>query len=236
MRDPQPSDAFYLKRLEEEIASGEPELALLTSLIRAGGVGVDVGANQGVYAFAMLDVCSKVHAFEANPAMADFAARMLSEDVSVHRVALSNTNGTATFYVPLADDGAVLHLAGNLKNSHAQFTNQNKITVPVATLDSFGLRGLTLLKVDVEGSELEVLEGARETIVRDRPVLILELLSGTYSDPATITRQVCTTYGYDAFVMHAGERLDALTIIASLGSNTTWGSKIATRNVMFIAK
>ena len=227
-------DAFYARRLREEIDGGEPELAMLGSLVGKGGVAVDIGANEGVYAFALSEQGAVVHAFEANPAFADFAARSLGDRAHVHRLALSNESGQASFYVPLADDGSELHLAGNLKNSHSQFERQTVIKVEVRTLDSFALTNVQFIKVDVEGSELEVLEGARETILRDHPALLLELLSGTYKDPAAVTREVCENHGYTAFVVDKGKRLDAMTTIAALNSNTTWGTDIATRNVLFL--
>jgi FkbM family methyltransferase len=227
-------EAFYRRRLREEIDGGEPELGMLNALVGKGGTAVDIGANEGVYAYALSELGTTVHAFEANPEFADFAARMLGSRARVHRLALSNEPGRASFYVPLATDGSALHLAGNLKNSHSQFEKQNVIDVEVRTLDSFDLKGVQFIKVDVEGSELEVLEGARDTIRRDHPALLLELLSGTYSDPLAITRKVCETYGYSAFVVDKGKRLDAATTIAGLKSNTTWGTPIATRNVLFL--
>ncbi len=227
-------DAFYARRLSEEIEGGEPELAMLGSLVGKGGIAVDIGANEGIYAFAMSELGAVVHAFEANPAFADFAKRSLGSRATVHQLALSNEMGHASFFIPLADDSSELHLAGNLKNSHSQFERQSVIKVEVRTLDSFALTNVQLIKVDVEGSELEVLEGARETILRDHPALLLELLSGTYKDPLAVTRQVCEKYGYSAFIVDKGKRLDAMTTIAGLKSNTTWGTDIATRNVLFL--
>jgi hypothetical protein len=64
-------------------------------------------------------------------------------------------------------------------------------------------------------------------------VLLLELLSGSYRDPLAVTQRVCESYAYHAFVVHEGRRLDAAVTISSLNSNTTWGSTIATRNVLF---
>ncbi len=227
-------DAFYARRLREELDGGEPELAMLGSLVGRGGVAVDIGANEGVYAYALSELGAVVHAFEANPEFAAFAADMLGNRAEVYQLALSNETGEASFFVPLAADGSELHLAGNLKNSHSQFDRQTVIKVGVRTLDAFDLRGVQFIKVDVEGSELEVLEGARETIARDHPGLLLELLSGTYVDPLAVTREVCEKYRYSAFIVHNGKRLEALPTIAALGANTTWGSEIATRNVLFL--
>lgn len=228
------SEEVYRRLIAQEAASGEPELLLLPSLVRSGGTAVDVGANQGIYAFALSEIAYEVHAFEAHPGYAALARRMLGSRAHVHAVALSSAPGRSNFFVPLADDGSELHLAGSLKNTHAQFQTQRMMEVSVETLDSYGLRDVTFIKVDVEGSELEVLEGARDTISRDRPVLLLELLSGTYGDPLHVTQTVCETYDYDAFVVHGSQRLDARSTIASLGSNTTWGTHIATRNVLFV--
>lgn len=229
----EPPDVFYRRRIAEEATAGEPELLLLPTLLRAGGTAVDVGANQGIYAFALSQIAATVVAFEAHPGFADFARRLLGSRATVHTIALSNASGRAAFYVPYNDEGEELHLAGNLKNTHSQFTRQNIIDAQVETLDSFSLDTVTFIKIDVEGSELEVLEGARQTIARDRPILLLELLSGTYDDPLCVTQQVCDTYGYDGFVVHEGEYLDAMAVIRSLNANTTWGSRFATRNVLF---
>ena len=73
--------------------------------------------------------------------------------------------------MPIGDDGSELHLAGNLKNTHPQFVRQRVVDARVETLDTYGLTGVRFIKVDVEGSELEVLEGAAATIARDRPEL-----------------------------------------------------------------
>jgi Methyltransferase FkbM domain len=92
------------------------------------------------------------------------------------------------------------------------------------------------VKADVEGSEREVLDGARATLARDRPIILLELLSGTHEDPATYTRAICESFGYDAFIIQRGEKIAALPVIAALGKNTSWRSEIDSRNVLFLPR
>ena len=231
-----PPSWFYRRRIAQEIAAGEPELAVLAQLVPRGGTAIDVGANQGIFAFALSEIADKVVAFEPNPDYALFARWMLRGRAEVHELALSNAPGRATFHVPLADDGMVLHLAGNLKHTHAQFRNERTFAVEVRTLDGFGFTDVRFIKVDVEGSERDVLEGGRATIARDRPVLLMELLSGTYQDPGAETAAICADFGYQALIVQRGEKLPALPTIAKLGKNTSWGTVIETRNVLFLPR
>ena len=80
----------------------------------------------------------------------------------------------------------------------------------------------------------DVLEGARATIAHARPPLLLELLSGTQPDPGALTAEICASFGYEAFIVQQGENLPALPAIAALGKNTTWGTEIESRNVLFL--
>ena len=50
-----------------------------------------------------------------------------------------------------------------------------------------------------------------------RPLLLLELLSGTYDDPGACAKSICESFGYDAFVVQHGEKLPALPVIATTG-------------------
>jgi FkbM family methyltransferase len=230
----QPPSWFYRRRIAYEAATGEPELAALDGLMRRGGTAVDIGANQGFFAFALSRFADRVVCFEPNPDYAAFARWMLRGRAEVHAVALADKPGRGTFHVPHADDGLVLHLAGSLKATHAQFKKIETYEVDIRTLDDFALTDVRFIKADVEGSEREVLEGARATIARARPPILLELLSGTHDDPGALTAEICQSFGYDAVIVQKGEQLPALPTIAALGKNTTWGTQIESRNVLFL--
>jgi FkbM family methyltransferase len=231
-----PPSWFYRRRIAEEIRSGEPELAVLAELVPSGGTAVDIGANQGIFAYALSDIADRVVAFEPNPDYAAFARWMLRGRAEVHQLALSDKSGRGTLHVPLSEEGMVLHLAGSLKRTHAQFRHNRTYDVEIRTLDDFGLTDVRFVKADVEGSEREVLEGARATLARDRPVILLELLSGTHEDPAAYTADICARFGYDAFIVQRGEKIVALPAMAALGKNSSWGTEIESRNVLFLPR
>ena len=231
-----PPPLFYRRRIAAETRSGEPELAMLAKLVPRGGTAVDVGANQGLFSYALSYIADRVVAFEPNPDYASFARWMLRGRAEVHQLALSDASGRGTLYVPLSDDGMVLHFAGSLQRTHSQFRSMETHDVDIRTLDGFGLEGVHFIKADVEGNEREVLDGARTTIARDRPTILLELLSGTHADPAASTAAICEGFGYDAFIVQRGETIAALPAIAALGKNTSWGTDIESRNVLFVPR
>jgi FkbM family methyltransferase len=231
-----PPSVFYRRRIAQEARTGEPELAVLAELVPPGGIAVDVGANVGFFAYALAAIADRVLAFEPNPDYASFARWMLRGRAEVHELALSNASGRGTLYVPLSDQGMLLHLAGSLKRMHSQFANIKTYDVEVYTLDEAGLAGVRFVKADVEGGEREVLDGARATIARDRPVILLELLSGTHENPAADTAAICESFGYEAFIVQHGEKIAALPVIIALGKNTSWGTDIESRNVLFLPR
>ena len=231
-----PPSLFYRRRIAEETRSGEPELSVLAELIPRGGTAIDVGANQGFFAYALANVADRVVAFEPNPDYAFFARWMLRGRAEVLKLALSDQAGRATFHVPISDQGMDLHFAGSLKRTHAQFPAVKSYDVEVRRLDDFDFPDVRFIKADVEGSEREVLAGAQATIARDRPVILLELLSGTYQDPGACTAEICETFGYDAVLVQRGAKIPALPAIAALGKNTSWGTEIESRNVLFMPR
>ena len=232
-----PPSAYYRRRVAQETLSGEPELALLPELMPSGGTAIDVGANQGFFAYALSAFADRVVAFEPNPDYAFFSRVMLRGRAEVRRIALSNRSGQATFHVPISKEGLSLHLAGSLDERHARLSScMLRYQVEVRTLDELGFADVRFLKADVEGTERDVLDGARATIMRDRPAIVLELLSGTHADPGAVTASICRDFDYDAFIVKRDGKIPALPVIAALGTNSTYNSEIETRNVLFLPR
>src|SRR5437667_12296863 len=106
-----PPSLFYRRRIAEEARSGEPELTILTKLVPRGGTAVDVGASQGVFAYALADIADRVVAFEPNPDYAFFARWMLRRRAELYELGLSDKAGHRPSHLPLFDRGVPLNLA-----------------------------------------------------------------------------------------------------------------------------
>jgi FkbM family methyltransferase len=155
------------------------EIALTRALVQRGDFVVDAGANKGSYVYWLRDAVGdsgKVFAYEPQPVLAAYL-RSATEtfrwpNVWVHGVALSNQSGTATLHVPGhgAAPGASLESAVLAQTPGATFECR------VNTLDAEigGSAPLRFLKVDVEGHELAVFQGAERTLRRDHPHILVE--------------------------------------------------------------
>jgi FkbM family methyltransferase len=153
----------------------EPELRHLGEIADRFELAIDVGANEGVYTYVMTRYFRRVVSFEPDTSMAEALASCNLPGVVVHPVGLSSRAGEATLYTPL-QRGVPLTGWASLRQEHSPDATQYlEQRVSTAVLDSFQLRDVTFLKIDVEGHELEVLKGAAETLSLSRPVLLLEV-------------------------------------------------------------
>jgi len=154
--------------------SAEQELAFLDRIIPAGTVTVDVGANCGLYTRRMSRFSRKVHAFEPSWEMARLLRRTSAPNVRVHEMALSDQIGDAELFIPQDNDQLVYGLA-SLEPRHAQSSRGIvSAKVPTARLDGVVEEDVTFVKIDVEGHELNVLEGAVGLIEQSQPVFLVE--------------------------------------------------------------
>jgi FkbM family methyltransferase len=218
-----PSVFYYPHKTRSEILKQEPELGLLAQFARPGSRAIDVGANRGIYSYGLAKVVGHVEAFEPNPAVAHFARIKLGRKVRVHEFALSNIDGDAPLHIPFGRHSQPNHLVARLRGGDRGIT----IEVSLRTLDSFDFENVSFIKIDVEGSELDVLKGAQRTISRDRPNLLVELLTGTHDDPLAAIAWVAATFGYHPWIV-IGSELCAIS--RALGERK---NEIRTRNVLF---
>ncbi|MGQ0684171.1 FkbM family methyltransferase [Bradyrhizobium sp.] len=153
--------------------SAERELCYLDSIIPGDAVTVDVGANCGLYTRRLARLSRQVHAFEPSSAMARLLRRTSARNVSVHEIALSDHDGDAELFIPQGDDGPVYGLA-SLEVRDDVPAGSVSAHVPMARLDAVIHQDVAFVKIDVEGHELNVLNGAVELVERCQPVFLVE--------------------------------------------------------------
>jgi FkbM family methyltransferase len=149
---------------------GEYELRLLHKHVPRDRLAIDVGANNGIYAYHLSRHARSVVAFEPNPRF-DRALRFLPRNVTVRYEALSSAPGTLPLHIPATDAGEA---EGWATLEATDLPLARSIDVPVRRLDDLDLGRVGFVKIDVEGHEMSVLAGAVTTIRRDRPTLLVE--------------------------------------------------------------
>lgn len=154
--------------------AADAELQLLPALAR-GGVFLDVGANVGYWCGPAARVFGEVHAFEPIPSLAAALRRAAPANVTVHELALSDHDGAGRCAVPIYQGHAVSTRASLERGVNAGCEDEAVHEVRLARLDSLSLVDVDVIKIDVEGHEAAVIDGAHETIERERPTLIVEI-------------------------------------------------------------
>ncbi len=150
------------------------ELELLGALLKPGDTVVDVGANVGTHAVFFAQRVGRtgtVVAFEPQRVVHHLLATNATLNgvtwLHARHAAVGALPGTLT--VPDIDYGVAGNFGGLRLGDWAAGD-----TVPVVTLDSLALRSCALLKVDVEGMEGAVFDGARSLLSTCRPMLSFE--------------------------------------------------------------
>jgi FkbM family methyltransferase len=154
------------------------DMAFVLHVLKPTDVFLDVGANVGSYTVLASGVCgARTLAFEPDPKTVEHLRRNIEINgldglVEVHQVALGSTPGETAFTV-----------GRETVNRVAELGEADTQTVPMRRLDDIsGARQATLIKLDVEGYEAEVLAGARE-VLASPTVLAVETES---QDAATL--------------------------------------------------
>lgn len=151
--------------LHHRVAATTEHLAAIRSCAPAAVL--DVGANKGQFSLAVRSLFPKavIHAFEPLPGAADTFARVFADDplVHLHRVAIGADRSRVPFYVTDREDSSSLLRPGEGQKLAFGVVQASEIEVDVVPLgdvvDAAKLARPVLMKIDVQGAELEVLRG-----------------------------------------------------------------------------
>lgn len=169
----------------------ESEICGLRHLVGPGAVCIDIGAAGGIYTMALSSLAGptgQVHSVEPLPFANLHLARILkvqrARNVRQHALALGAEPGADVMRVPVGRFGLVtgrafLDRRAGGPDPNVEFARQIAVSVSVDTLDALcgreDLQRLDFIKIDVEGSELEVLLGGARVIDAHRPAMLVEI-------------------------------------------------------------
>jgi FkbM family methyltransferase len=175
--------------IERKIANAKDKIAL------------DIGANIGNHSIFFAKTFKQVYAFEPNPVTyevlkinSNYAAE--HNNVIPVNFGLSDIEGSLPFYINPSNIGGSTIIDGN--NPHIK----NSTQINVKTLDTLNeLKdvSLALIKIDVEGHELNVLKGAKKTISREMPAILFEQGIAEIIDGSSPVIDYLDELGYEFF-------------------------------------
>jgi FkbM family methyltransferase len=160
---------------------------------------LDIGGNIGWNAMMFSDY-GPVHTFE--PLFHKVITKNVSQNtfknpVEVHPYALSCAEGTMPIWSPKRDESGLCNYGGSgfMKNESSSSRHELVAQVPIKRLDDVYKGTASVIKLDVEGHELEVLQGGLETIRRGLPAMYIEI----FSEHETIIN-LLSPLGYDIII------------------------------------
>jgi len=160
----------------------------LQSIHKSPSIFCDVGANIGQHSLFMSKVADQVHAFEPFTEVLKKIDQHICLNkilnLSVHNVGLSDKDELLPFFAPTGRNQGI----GSFDASTTAKGNRNIGNLLLVSGDSYfqqqSIVGVDLIKIDVEGFEKSALQGLRNTLANDRPVVVCEL---TYGRDLSIT-------------------------------------------------
>ena len=173
----------------------EPEFLWIKEILGKNSVFIDVGANVGAYLYTLENHLKpeNIYAFEPNQQLFKRLKRLFPK-VNLFSLALSDVSTIAEFKIPVIN-GEKVHTRGTLQTSIKEKNEEKTILqkVEVKPLDDlvfddvyiekgrnaqpnkFNLKKLDFIKIDVEGNEMQTLRGAKKTIEKFKPILMVEM-------------------------------------------------------------
>lgn len=182
---------------------------LLKYLLSPNQILFDIGAHIGEYIYMGRQVVPSAHiyAFEPNPHSFKKLTRIY-HDARIFNLAFSHENGTSRFKVPIIRGRAIRTRGSlNLDYQEKDESGQQIIEVDTQTIDTFvsnhQISTLGVIKIDVEGFEYQVIQGAVHTIRQQAPILIAELEQRHLKQPLDEIIDAIRALGYQCFYYDA---------------------------------
>ncbi|NET73644.1 MAG: FkbM family methyltransferase, partial [Sphaerospermopsis sp. SIO1G2] len=138
-------------------------------------------------------------------------SKISSCQINIYNVGLADFNGSLNLHIPLSegDYSELVQGLGKLTTGLGSFRElegeQTTLKVPVHKLDDYNFQDVGFIKIDVEGFESKVIAGASQTIIREKPIILMEV-ENRHLDGKSITDvfEQISNMGYEGSFIHQG--------------------------------
>ena len=208
---------------------GEPEIKFLKNIVNKEKTAIDIGANRGIYSYFLSKLAKDVIAYEPNPKMFNFLLKAKIKGVKINNIALSDSKRISFLKIPIFNDVEVDGWASLSKNFD-EGLKKSYVEVNVDTLDNKSHKNVGFIKIDVEGHEEAVINGARNLIKMNKPTLLIEIEQQHIKKPIKEIFYQIIEFGYCGFFLINGNLIDIHKF--DLGNNQSNDPKKSTNNKM----
>ena len=209
-----PEKYLLKKRLKRAIKKNyDKELESIKKFSDKSKDALDIGVYRGVYSFQLSKYFNFVHSFEPNPLLFPYLDKNLKKilnNIQLYNCALSDSNGETKLKLPIRSKSIfknnveeLFQLGAASIHPNNKFNDYKEVIVKKKKLDDFKLSNkIGFIKIDVEGHEIEVINGGKETIVNNMPVLLVEIEQRHTQSSVTKSINYINKFGYNCFYIN----------------------------------
>ena len=196
-------------------------MKVLRYIIDKNDVVLDVGANRGLYSYALWRLRTHLHIFEPNLSLFNILLSWGQDkkNVYIYNIGLSDYEGESLLNIPLDCNGiehdASASLNQNFNSSFSVITQ----TVNLKKLNSFYFDKIDFIKIDVEGHELQVINGANNLITKFKPILLVEIEQRHNFENINVIFKKIIDFGYTGFFIHRNKVINLFNFDVNLHQN-----------------
>lgn len=191
---------------------------------------IDIGANVGYWTMFLAKKGFSVHAFEPSPRPYRILKHRTQKykNIRTYPIALGDKSGIIN--MKLMKSFSQHSVMGVISDTPPGFEEDviGEISVPIRTLDNYEIENVAVIKIDTEGYEIPILKGARNTIFRYTPRLIIEVHFTPFKEEAKRIIEILEGWGYKWIIIN---KLGISGVIPQPHIIGEWkGTSIYTRN------
>lgn len=220
-----PKKYLFKKRILREIKKKkEPEISLIKDLIEPETDSIDIGVYRGVHSYEMSKYSKIIHSFEPNPVIYKDLKKTLPliiDNLKLYNYALSDKNITKNLRIPIRNLKAnklnyeeFYEMGKATIHEENKFENYENFKVECKILDDFKFNNsISFIKIDVEGHEISVLNGAKIIIKKFKPNLLIEIEERHSKRNIKDTINFVCSFGYNSYVFKENKLINTNLVI-----------------------